>query len=257
MTALDQTLLIVDNIPSVDRSSPLYGKTHFGMPTPEALRRLYDLIGEDSQAFVFAHQYYGMLDNNGTGEALLNRSFHDIMGRAFGSNPPSHYVELGWPRLYCYNRQGVYASTKRTELYGYQRRHTSHVEETPTLITLFSEFYWNDFYDEIGARTDPKSREIKHDITKAQLLRGIVRTLQVNLGIIRFNKYMKEAPPDLETLLQNATLASMYFQHVALVTWEDGHPVVSAFVDVDNYTGILLCACGGFGCRECPDCVLA
>lgn len=252
-TALDGTLLIVDNIPSVDRNSQWYGKTHYGMPIPEAVRSLYDLIGEDSQAFVFADQHYGLLDNNGTAEALLDRHFNEMMERAFGSNPPRFYVELGWPRLYSYSRKGIYRSPRPTGLYGHERRRALNTEETPTLITLFSEFYWNDFYDEICARTTPTSRYEEHDITAAQLLRGVVRTLQTNLGVIRFNKTMEGVPPNLETLLKNATLASKHYQRVALITWSDSHPVISTIVTVDQYSGPTRCSCGDLNCSN-PDC---
>ena len=252
MTALDSTLLIVDGIPAVDQESKWYLKTHHGMPTPEAMRSLYDLIGEDSQAFVFAHERYGRRDNNSTAESLQNRHFNTMMERAFGSNPPSFYVELGWPRLF--RSPGIYGHAAPRGLYGYQRLRRPHREETPTLITLFSEFYWNDFYDEIGARTSDEHGHIEHDITDVQIVRGVVRALQTNLGLLRFTKLTPGAPQSIKTLLMEAKLESRFFQNVALITWEGALPVVSEFVDVEVYTGHVECEHDSYACESYPSC---
>lgn len=250
--ALDSTLLIVNDIPAVDASSKWYGKTHHGMPTPEALRPLYDLIGEDSQAFVFAHQYYGVRDANSTAEMLQNRHFNMMLERAFGDNPPSLYVELGWPRLF--RQSGIYGHATPPGIYGYQRKRMARKEEAPTLITLLSEFYWNDFYDEIGARTCDDFGHVAHDITDAQILHGIVRTLQTNLGLLRFTKRTPGVPESIKTLLGDAKLESMFYQHVALITWDGIQPVISELVDVEIYTGHTQCEHDSYACEDYPSC---
>jgi hypothetical protein len=249
---LDSTLLIVDGIPAVDINSKWYGETHVGMPTPEAVRALYELIGENSQAFVFAHERYGLRNANSTAEALQNRHFNLMLERAFGENPPSFHVELGWPRLFR-SSKGLQRPVPHG-IYGYQRTRMVGREETPTLITLFSEFYWNDFYDEIGVRTTSEFRYQEHDITDAYMLRGIVRTLQTHLGLLRFTKRTPGAPESIKALLGDADLASRYYQRVALITWIDARPVVSAFVDVNDYTGHVLCLHDSYACEDYPNC---
>lgn len=249
-TALDHTLLIVNNIPGVDENSELHLSTHYGMPLPEALRNLYALTGVASQAFAFAHTYYSFKGNT-TNESIFDDLVSEVMEQAFGSNPPSLFVELGWERSFP---QGVRHAVS-PGIYGYEHRRAGRVMVAPPRINVFSEFHWNDFYDEIGARNLATYRWQDHEITDDALLRGIVRVLQTQLGIIRLNKTMKGIPPNIETLLQHSVLQSKYYRRVALITWDGIQPIVQTLVDVDDYTGPTPCECGDFYCEDYPVCI--
>lgn len=249
-SARDHTLLIVDDIPHVGPGSPLYLKTHCGLPEPAALRNLYALIGQASQAFVFSHYYHSVNGTNSTGEAIFNRHIATMLQRAFGSRPPSFFIELGWRPMYP-----LQGHRQTTGLYGHQHRYEHELGRTtgPTLINLFSEFHWNKFYDQFrGTRESGKS---EHQITERDVYEGALRVLQDELGIVEFRQTLQHDPMTFEALLDYGVLKSPYFRRVAYVTWEGVYPIVERSANTD-YSGPMPCQCGDFDCEDYPDCVV-
>jgi hypothetical protein len=250
-TALDHTLLIVDNIPAVDKNSEHYGKTYYGMPLPEAMRNLYNLIGVASQAFVFAHTYFSFR-GSATSEAIFDDLVAEMMEQAFGSNPPSLFVELGWERSFT---EGVRHATN-SGLYGYEHARVNNQPVSPTLINVFSEFHWNDFYDLIGANSADDFVYEPHGITDDMVTRGVLRVLQSELGIIRSNRTDASWSGELSALLRHTTIRSRHYQRIALIKWKGVQPIVHMTATTD-YSGPVPCECGDFGCEDHPDCLIA
>lgn len=248
--ALDRTLLIVDNIPGVDENSELHLTTHYGMPLPAAMRNLYNLIGVASQAFVFAHTYFSFKGST-TNESIFDDLVAEMMEQAFGSNPPSLFVELGWKRKFA---EGVRHAAS-PGIYGYEHARVNDKPVSPTLINIFSEFHWNDFYSLIGAHSTDDFVYEPHGITDDMVARGVLRVLQSELGIIRSNRTDANWSGELSTLLRHSAIRSRHYQHIALIKWKGIQPIIHMTVNTD-YSGPVPCECGDFGCEEHPDCLI-